>query len=233
MTSLNSTETGDDVAHDMNIGGVITGDIVNSSALSDAEHQMCLQQIEQTIDVLHAEFHAQGDVFRGDEFQVFVPNPKDALRCAVLLRLTLMKSVKGADARVSVGIGAYKQIESQLRKTAKGEAFQLSGRALKEMKEERLKVSLPKAHDVNLSHDLLIHDVLLRHLDCIITGLSEKQAEVLFPRLLYPELTQDALSAKTGIHRRSLASRLQRANASLILDTLAVLETRLTESRLS
>lgn len=233
MTSLNSTETGNSVANNMSTAGVVTGDIVNSSALSDAEHQACLQQIEQTIAIFQTEFNAQGDVFRGDEFQVFVPNPKDVLRCAVLLRLTLMTCVKGADARVSVGIGKYKQIESELRKTAKGEAFQLSGRALKDMKEERLKVSLPKAHDVNLSHDLLIHDVLVRHLDCIITGLSEKQAAALFPRLLYPELTQDALSAKTGIHRRSLASRLQRANASLILDTLAVLETRLTESRLS
>ncbi|WP_421851576.1 hypothetical protein [Marinomonas sp.] len=230
MASLNSTETGKNVANDMNTGGVVTGDIVNSSALSDAEHQACLQQIEQTIVIFQDEFHAQGDVFRGDEFQVFVPNPKDALRCAVLLRLTLMKCVKGADARVSVGIGKYQQIETQLRKTAKGEAFQLSGRALKGMDEERLKMSLPETVDVNLNKDLLIHDLLVRHLDSIITGLSEKQAEVLFPRLLYPELTQDALSAQTGIHRRSLASRLQRANASLILDTLDALETTLIRS---
>jgi hypothetical protein len=216
MTSLNS------VSYNISTGGVVTGDIVNSSALSDAEHQACLQQIEQTIAIFQDEFHAQGDVFRGDEFQVFVPNPKDALRCAVLLRLTLMKRVKGADARVSVGIGKYKQIETELRKTAKGEAFQLSGRALKDMDEERLKLSLPDTVEANPSRDLLI-----RHLDSIITGLSEKQAEVLFPRLLYPELTQDALSVKTGIHRRSLASRLQRANASLILDTLDTLETTL------
>ncbi|GGN31633.1 MULTISPECIES: hypothetical protein [Marinomonas] len=219
MASLN------DVANDMNTGGVVTGDIVNSSALSDAEHQACLQQVEQAIAIFQDEFHAQGDVFRGDEFQVFVPNPKHALRCAILLRLTLMKCVKGADARVSVGIGSYKQIEAELRKTAKGEAFQLSGRALKDMDEERLKLSLPDTVEANPSRDLLI-----RHLDFIMTGLSEKQAEVLFPRLLYPELTQDALSAKTGIHRRSLASRLQRANASLILDTLDALATTLIRS---
>ncbi|MCW4631586.1 MULTISPECIES: SatD family protein [Marinomonas] len=219
MTSINN------VANDMNTGGVITGDIVNSSALSDAEHQACLQQVEQAIAIFQDEFHAQGDVFRGDEFQVFVPNPKDALRCAVLLRLALMKCVKGADARVSVGIGKYKQIETELRKTAKGEAFQLSGRALKDMDEERLKLSLQDTVEANPSRDLLI-----RHLDFMMTGLSEKQAEVLFPRLLYPELTQDALSAKTGIHRRSLASRLQRANASLILDTLDALETTLIRS---
>jgi hypothetical protein len=219
MTSLNN------VTNDINTGGVVTGDIVNSSALSDAEHQACLQQIEQTIAIFQDEFNAQGDVFRGDEFQVFTPEPKHALRCAILLRLTLMKCVKGADARVSIGIGKYQQIETELRKTAKGEAFQLSGRALKDMDEERLKMSLPETADVNLNKDLLV-----RHLDSIITGLSEKQAEVLFPRLLYPELTQDALSAQTGIHRRSLASRLQRANASLILDTLDALETTLIRS---
>ncbi|SBS33322.1 hypothetical protein MSP8886_02717 [Marinomonas spartinae] len=222
MTSLNSIETANDATYNLSTGGVVTGDIVNSSALSDAEHQACLQQIEQTITVLQETFHAQGDVFRGDEFQVFVPSPKEALRCAVLLRLTLMKTVKGTDARVSVGIGGYKQIESELRKTAKGEAFQLSGRALKNMKEERLKISFPTAHNISPSDELLV-----RYLDSILTGLSEKQAEVLFPRLLYPDLTQDALSDKTGIHRRSLASRLQRANATLILDTLAVLETGL------
>ena len=208
------------------LGGVITGDMVNSSALSDEAHQACLQQIEQTIGIFQEEFNAQGDVFRGDEFQVFVPEPKHALRCAILLRLTLMRCVKGADARVSIGIGQFQQIETELRKTAKGEAFQLSGRALKDMGEERLKLSLPDTIEANPSRDLLI-----RHLDFMMTGLSEKQAEVLFPRLLYPEFTQEALSAKTGIHRRSLASRLQRANASLILDTLDVIEATLIGSK--
>jgi len=204
------------------ISGVITGDIVNSSQLSEEEHKTCLHQIEQMISKLNDSFDARGDVFRGDEFQVFVPNPKNALRCAVLLRLTLMTSVKSADARVSVGIGEYKDIEDELRKTARGEAFELSGRTLNNMEEERLKVTLPKTNELKLETQLLV-----KYLDFIITGLSEKQAEVLLPRILSPELTQEKLSEKTGIKRRSLASRLQRSNATLILDTLDVLENTL------
>lgn len=201
------------------IGGVITGDIVNSNSLSDEAHQICLQQLEQTISILVDEFNAQGDVFRGDAFQVFVPDPKHTLRAAILLRLTLMTCVKGADARVSIGIGEYNQLESELRKTAKGEAFVLSGRELESIKEQRLALALSSVYQTTPTNLLLI-----QYLDFVITGLSEKQAEVLLPRLLYSHLTQDALAEKTKINRRSLASRLQRANSHLIMRTLDVFE---------
>jgi len=207
------------------VGGVITGDIINSSRLSADEHKGCLEQIEQMISKLNNAFDAQGDVFRGDEFQIFVPNPKHALRCGVLMRLALIMNVKHADARVSIGIGEYQEIEADIRKTARGEAFELSGRSLNEMKEERFKITMTKSKELDLSRVLLV-----KYLDFIITGLSKKQAEVLLPRILFPGLTQEELSQKTGIKRRSLASRLQRSNASLILDTLGALETTLTGS---
>lgn len=209
------------------VAGVITGDIVNSNSLSAENHKICLDQIEHTISRLADVFDVQGDVFRGDEFQVFVPNPKQALRCAVLLRLALMMCIKNVDARVSIGIGGYKDLSDSLRKTVKGEAFELSGKALNTMKNERLTVTVAATrHEAVASTTGL----LVQYLDFMITDLSQRQAEALFSRVLFTGLTQEALSKETGIARRSLASRLQRSNAALILETLDVLENTLTRS---
>ncbi|WP_219627324.1 hypothetical protein, partial [Vibrio parahaemolyticus] len=60
--------------------------------------------------------------------------------------------------------------------------------------------------------------LLIRHLDSIVTGLSQKQAEVLIPKLLYPNRTQTQLSDDTGIPRRTISNRLQAANSVLLID---------------
>ncbi|TXR51892.1 hypothetical protein [Reinekea thalattae] len=203
----------------VSIGAVVTGDIINSTGLSDTDHRSCLVQLEQSMLTLNQEFAVQGDIYRGDEFQVFIAQPQFSLRIAVLLRLALMQCVKRSDARVAIGIGHFNQLEPELRKTAKGEAFVLSGRALKAMDEQRLTVNCSSRAQINPSHQLLI-----QYLDFVLTALSHKQAEVLYPRLLYPALTQQLLAEKTAINRRSLASRLQRANADIIIETLALYE---------
>lgn len=204
------------------IAGVITGDIVNSGGLSTEEHQSCLASLERMMMDLTHLYDAKGDIFRGDEFQLFVPEYWMSLRCAVVLRLCIMKTVKNADARVSLGIGQYMAIADELRKTAKGEAFELSGRGLGDIKDERLRIFSSKARFQNGALGLLV-----RHLDSIVTDLSQKQAEVLIPRLLHPDYTQDKLSEETKIPRRTISNRLQAANSVLLIDTIEFIEEEL------
>lgn len=204
------------------IAGVITGDIVNSGGLSEEEHKNCLNSLERMIKELSYLYEAKGDIFRGDEFQLFVPKCWMSLRCSIVLRLCIMKTVKNADARVSLGIGEYSNIADELRKTAKGEAFELSGRGLSDLKDERLKVFSSK-----LDSDFNYLNLLVRHLDKIVTDLSQKQAEVLIPKMLYPEYTQEKISIETKINRRTLSNRLQAANSILIIDTVDFIENEL------
>ncbi|GAB3486175.1 hypothetical protein [Marinomonas epiphytica] len=204
------------------IAGVITGDIVNSGSLSKEEHKSCLASLEQMMERLAQLYDTKGDIFRGDEFQLFTPERWVSLRCAVTLRLCIMKTVKNADARVSLGIGQYMDIADELRKTAKGEAFELSGRGLSDIKGERLKVFSSIIDFENSALELLV-----RHLDSIVTNLSQKQAEVLIPKLLYPNYTQDQLSEETKIPRRTISNRLQAANSILLIDTIAFIEKEL------
>mgnify|MGYP000336102714 CR=1 FL=1 len=204
------------------IAGVITGDIVNSGGLSKEEHKSCLVNLEQMMIDLMQLYDAKGDIFRGDEFQLFVPEYWMSLRCAVVLRLCIMKAVKNSDARVSLGIGQYMDIADELRKTAKGEAFELSGRGLSDIKDERLKIFSSIFDFQNNALELLV-----RHLDSIVTDLSQKQAEVLIPRLLYPDYTQDQLSVETKIPRRTISNRLQAANSILLIETIEFIEKEL------
>lgn len=201
------------------IAGVITGDIVNSGNLSEEEHSLCLKSLEKMMANLNDLYGVKGDIFRGDEFQVFVRDEILALRIAVVLRLCLMAEVKGADARVSIGIGSYGNIADEIRKTAKGEAFELSGRGLSDMKDERISVSV--ASNKKLSR---VAKLLITYLDFVLAGVSCKQAEILLFRVLYPENTHEELSVTSNIPRRTVASRLQRSNATLILETISVLE---------
>ncbi|ELB2927337.1 hypothetical protein QNE77_001971 [Vibrio alginolyticus] len=204
------------------IAGVITGDIVNSDGLSKEEHKNCLASLDRMIEKLANLYGTKGDVFRGDEFQLFVPDYWHSLRYAVVLRLCIMLTVKNADARVSLGIGQYTDINDELRKTAKGKAFELSGRGLSDIKDERLKISLANVDVQNCSIGLLI-----RHLDSLVTGLSQKQAEVLIPKLLFPGRTHEQLSDETGIPRRTISNRLQAANSELLTDTIEFIEKEL------
>ncbi|HHY0479583.1 hypothetical protein [Vibrio parahaemolyticus] len=204
------------------LAGVITGDIVDSGKLSKEEHKNCLISLDRMIEKLANSYGTKGDVFRGDEFQLFVPDYWHSLRYAIVLRLCIMFTVKNADARVSLGIGQYSDLNDELRKTAKGEAFELSGRGLGNIRDERLKISLANVDVQSSSIGLLI-----RHLDSIVTGLSQKQAEVLIPKLLYPNRTQTQLSDETGIPRRTISNRLQAANSVLLIDTIEFIEKEL------
>lgn len=78
---------------------IITGDIVNSRKLASAEWILGLKQLLNTL----GQNPAQWEIYRGDEFQLEVANPSDALHHALLIKAYL-KSIK-LDARMSIGFG--------------------------------------------------------------------------------------------------------------------------------
>ncbi|MEO6914323.1 MAG: hypothetical protein ABI151_00630, partial [Chitinophagaceae bacterium] len=125
----------------------------------------------------------RADFFRGDSFQVYVKDAKDALKLALTCRtlaihLPTVEDEPLSDIRISVGIGEVISPITALA-TAKGEAFLLSGRSFDNMVKagKRLQLSMtdPLA---NLTLELMSD-----YLNSIYAGITTKQAEVILELL--------------------------------------------------
>lgn len=112
---------------------VITGDIINSSNLSDEQKNRVRLDLEYFTSnnpdiLLPLQF------YRGDSFQLMVEKEK-AARIAVFIEAIIYSSVN-TFARISIGIGLVSKIVPDNVLLSEGEAFQLSGHQMDTMKEE-------------------------------------------------------------------------------------------------
>lgn len=183
------------------IKAVITGDVVQSTKLAPDERSILVKAIKRTLKQWDNEFGMQSELYRGDSFQCLIHDPKYALRMALLIR-TYIRSLnpteafdiykrenpdplKSAlytkwmfDARLAIGIG---EVDDPLEevKISDGEAFQLSGRELDEIKNGRQMMAI-KTNDNNARE--VATEVEL--LDFIISKATALQCEVVNLKLL-------------------------------------------------
>lgn len=118
---------------------VLTGDLVRSSALAQAElnaARRCLSQAAKTLDQAAWSggdlVRSELEFFRGDAWQILLAEPSWALRAAVYLRAMLLAQGT-ADTRIAIGIGSVDSISRARVSLSRGQAFTLSGRALDDM----------------------------------------------------------------------------------------------------
>jgi hypothetical protein len=80
---------------------VITGDIIKSRAVTD--QGLWLAQLKSALESLSpdASFY---EIFRGDSFQIEYRDYLSSYRAAVYIKACI-KSIKGLDVRLSIGIG--------------------------------------------------------------------------------------------------------------------------------
>jgi hypothetical protein len=125
---------------------VLTGDIVKSSRMSPADLKRLpgtLTSIFQSIDPIckPAGFATQYSIFRGDSFQV-ICEPACAIRAWLIIRAGLRSAYPAplsmsVDARTGIAIGKVNHLADNITESS-GEAFNLSGRLLEELKAPRL-----------------------------------------------------------------------------------------------
>ena len=156
---------------------VITADIVNSTRLKKAEAAKLMKSLESLLSPWKYEF------YRGDSFQVYVPDPASALDLVLQLRAVAIRISATAglpvDIRSSLAIGPVKQPVKKLQ-TASDEAFILSGRAFDALpKEKRLVISCPEKNRIT-GYGL---EVLADFIDYLFQRLTAKQAAVVFELL--------------------------------------------------
>jgi Sigma-70, region 4 len=189
----------------LSIHAVLTGDIVNSTALSTEMEKSLYTAIQQALSPYLIEF------YRGDSFQTYLEDPAVSLRKALLCRaltISLTAAEEGpgvSDIRISIGLG---EVEGPVRAPglARGGPFLLSGRGLDELQktEQRLKISSGNTiADIGLQ-------AMADHLDAIYRDLTPKQAAVIC--LLLEGVTQQEAATQLG-KSKSTVSQLVAAGS--------------------
>ncbi|MDE9383142.1 hypothetical protein PZ937_20345 [Vibrio alginolyticus] len=195
--------------------GVIVGDIVNSTKLesNDFERVMTtLRGIQKLIDVeCSVNSHA---LFRGDEFQSVIFNYEQTLRYVIMYRLAIKALGKHFDCRVSFAVARDTQLRDTVSESM-GEVFTISGRALGDMKAERLVYRSDSSyHEERMS-------LLIRYLDCQIEGLTPRQCEVILPLIInFGELPFSRLAEDLKITNATVSKILKAGGWGLMKEVI-------------
>lgn len=198
----------------MDIRGVITGDIVTSSAIRGEYRDILLEMLNGIVEELRDTLSpAKMEFFRGDSFQIVVEHPEEAVKMAVLLRAgikgrTPEKLKRAWDVRLAIGIGEVSYLSDKVV-LSDGEAFHFSGRELDDIGKRRLTV---KTRWEELNEEL---EVSTAFADDIISRWTISQAKALYASLLYG-LTQKEMAMSMGMSSQNVGKLLRAGKENLM-----------------
>ncbi len=195
------------------IKGVITGDIIESSAIQIKYRDFLLKSIRGIVDELSVIEPLKIEFFRGDSFQMIVNSPENAMKVAVLLRAGLKghtpkESKKPWDARISLGVGTIFYHADNIV-LSDGEAFQYSGRELDEMGKRRLIV---KTRWSEVNEELQVSTAFA---DEVISSWSVSQSQATYQALLY-NISQKDIAHKFQKSAQNISKLLNAAKTNLV-----------------
>ncbi len=221
----------------MNIQAVLTGDIIKSSKIVETE--VLLEGIKDTFHEINKKVlnnKAFFEMYRGDSFQLLLPQVEKSLLTAMLLKSRLRGITVGGkfnyskagkiqtrqhrfppvhveqlwDARISIGIGKVSYLGENI-KESQGEAFTFSGHELDSLKKEDKTLILKTPwSDVNDEFEVSIYLA-----DAIIRKWSAVSSETMYHALL-EEKTQTELVKLLDVSQPAIHKRLVRANEDAI-----------------
>jgi len=148
----------------MGVDAVITGDLVKSRRINDADIETVIKSLKDTFGEINRELlNGKGtfEIFRGDSFQGLIPQPELALLVAIIIRARLRTYTPSfslathtktdkpilyaySDARIAIGVGAIRYNAERITES-QGEAFQNSGNSFDALSKEneRLAIATP------------------------------------------------------------------------------------------
>ncbi len=188
---------------------IITGDIIRSrSALSE---DLWLTPLKAVLSKLtdDASFY---DIYRGDSFQLECSPIEDSFRTAVYIK-AFLKSVKGLDVRMSIGIGT-KNYQGDSVSESNGEAFIYSGETFETLKKEKQNLKLKTSNPIINKEINLYFRLALIAMD----HWTVNSAEVVKLTLEHPNMIQAELAKLIGISQDAVSKRQKRAYLDEILE---------------
>ena len=199
--------------------GVITGDLINSSTLSE-ELKSKLKEKLVNFTKNNQNVLLPLQFYRGDSFQLMCKKEK-AVWLAVLIQSIIISTVNTL-ARISVGIGKVSAIHANDVLQSEGEAFLLSGHQLDEMKTEDriLRIAIDNAE---IQPNLDIATLLAEN---IIKGWKPGQASVISTNP--GSATQRIIATQLKISPAAVSKTLKASNWAAIEQYLNWVENILT-----
>lgn len=185
---------------------IITGDIIGSRKQESVHWVEGLKKILAPLGKTPIEW----EVYRGDEFQIEVKNPEDALLTAILVKahLRAMKS----DARMSIGFGD-KTHNAEKISESNGSAFINSGELFETLKKQKVTLAL-RTGDKDFDEKLnLMLQLALTFMDSWLV----QSAEFVAAAIENPTVSQEDLGRKLGINQAAVSRRQKRAQFDLVL----------------
>ncbi len=190
---------------------VISGDIVNSTKLTSDQFDQLLKRIKDIQGwITKGNSSNAHSIERGDEFQTVVHDIENALRYTIIYRVGIKALGKEFDCRISFAIASNTDLRVLVSESM-GEAFVLSGRGLKALKNDRLLFSSDR-------FELTKHfDLLFKYLDRQLTELTSRQCEVMLPMLRTNEgLPISELAEKLDVATATASKSLKASGWQLI-----------------
>lgn len=185
---------------------VITGDIIGSRQQTSKHWVEDLKKILSPF----GETPREWEVYRGDEFQVEIKNPEEALWSAILIKAHL-RALK-LDARMSIGFGD-KTHEAEKISESNGLAFIHSGELFEILKKQKLTLAMRTG---DAAFDEKINLMIQLALTFMDNWLAQ-QAEFIAVAIENPTLSQEELGQKLGINQAAVSRRQKRAQFDLVL----------------
>ncbi|HMJ68238.1 MAG TPA: hypothetical protein VK508_05060 [Cyclobacteriaceae bacterium] len=206
---------------------VLTGDMVSSRSIPNKSRW--LRQLQEIIEKRSGLTKTpKWSVFRGDGFQVELPQPSDALRLAVLIRAGLRSmpafSKLKLDARIAIGIGE-KGYTGKSVNESDGQAYLWSGSLLDSLMHEnhRLQVNTPWP-----TIDQPVN-VALKLASAIIDDWTFAEAEVVWLKLSEGK-TQDQMAKKLKISQPAVHKRYASSHYNELSALISYFESTVSEA---
>ena len=186
---------------------VITGDIVNSRKLSSEIWIDGFKKILNTFGKNPMEW----EIYRGDEFQLEVKNPEEALTIAIYIK-SYFKTLK-LDVRMSIGFGDNSYKAKKISES-NGTAFARSGEVFETLKKHKINLAINSG---NVELDTEINLMLQLSLTFMDNWLAQS-AEFIQVAIKNPTLSQEEIGLKLGINQAAVSRRRKRAQFDLMME---------------
>ncbi|WP_269225194.1 SatD family protein [Flavobacterium eburneipallidum] len=186
---------------------IITGDIVNSRKLSSKNWIDGFKGLLNTFGKNPMEW----EIYRGDEFQLEVKNPEDALMIALQIK-SYFKSKK-LDVRMSIGFGD-KTYKAKKISESNGTAFSRSGEVFETLKKQKINLAINSGNEI---FDTEIN-LMLRLSLTFMNNWLVQSAEFVLTAIENPSLSQEEIGLKLGINQAAVSRRRKRAQFDLVME---------------
>lgn len=186
---------------------ILTGDIINSRKLPAEVWMDGLKKILNSIGANPK----QWEIYRGDEFQIEIDNPADALLLAIRIKAYL-KTLR-LDARMAIGIGE-KSYSAEKISESNGTAFVRSGELFETLKKQKLTLAI---YSGEADFDSKIN-LMLRLSSTFMNQWLVQTAEFVLVAIEHESMSQEEIGQKLGINQAAVSRRRKRANFDLVLE---------------